>query len=94
MSHLGRLIETYQRKHGTSDRAFGRLVGVSHTMIGKWKRGHYKHIPGERLLRSLADQMSLPLTVVIDAALKDTVYQDAERGDGDDGADRAAPIAT
>lgn len=89
MSHLGELILRYQDQHGTSDRQLALRIGVSGTLIGRWKRGDYVELPGRDILAALADQMSLDLKTVVDAALADTYYRE---GDGNDEL-RAAPIA-
>lgn len=89
MSHLGELILSYQDQHGTSDRQLALRIGVSATLIGRWKRGAYEELPKQRILAALADQLGVDLKTVVDAALEDTYYRE---GDGND-EHRAASIA-
>lgn len=83
MSHIGELIQTYQDKHGVSDRALGLRVDVSATLIGKWKKGRFAEVPSVERVHKLADHIGLNRGVVLDAFLRDLKYLPEER-DGDD----------
>lgn len=83
----GELIQAYQDKHGASDRALARRVGVSATLVGKWKAGNFVELPKKDRIEALADQMSVSYDVLLRAFLHDIGYL-PEESDGDD--ERAA----
>lgn len=83
VSEIGQLIQAYQDKHGTSDRALALRVGVTATLIGKWKKGRFAELPKADRIEALAAQMALPKVTVIEAFLRDLDYLPQE-SDGDD----------
>ncbi len=86
VSEIGKLITAYQDKHGSSDRAIALRVGVSATMIGRWKRGAYVEVPKPATVRALIDLM-VPLASedeVIEAFLTDTGYRGEQVDDDHD----------
>lgn len=78
MSHIGDLIQAYQDKHGTSDRALALRIGVTATLVGKWKRGAFVELPKNDRIEALAAQMSLPKIDILEAFLLDIGYIDEE----------------
>lgn len=77
MSEIGKLIQAYQDKHGTSDRALALRVGVTATIIGRWKRGAFVELPKPEKIRAMAELMSPRPTEeqILDAFLADTGYK-------------------
>lgn len=90
MSHLGDLIDAYRLEHGASERFIAEKIGVSHALIGKWKKGQYVTVPGEPIMRALARQIRVPYEVVIQAALDDTYFKNDKPGMESDGDGNAA----
>lgn len=76
MSHLGKLIEDYQQEHGSSERFIAEKIGVSRTLIGRWKRGDYFQPPSREILTNLARFLRKDYAVVVQAALDDTYYRE------------------
>lgn len=91
MSEIGDLIQAYQDKHGTSDRALALRIGVTATLVGRWKKGRYAEVPGAERVQSLADQLGVDQQVVLDAFLRDLNYLPRE---SDGSARSAAPMKT
>lgn len=76
MSNIGKLIETYQDRHGTSDRGLARRVGVTATLVGRWKKGSFVEMPKPDTIRALAAQMApIAEEEILDAFLLDTGYK-------------------
>lgn len=104
MSNIGKLIEAYQDRHGTSNRGIARRVGVTATLVGRWKKGEFVEMPKPETIRALAAQMApIDEEEVLNAFLLDTGYKredvigDAPRQRSTSGmpeADPAEPSAT
>jgi transcriptional regulator with XRE-family HTH domain len=90
VSNIGALIQAYQDKHGTSDRALARRIGVTATLIGNWKRGSYVELPRRDRLHALADQIGVDYNTVLRAVLLDTNYLEDVMGN----AEHPAPTST
>lgn len=93
MSEIGKLIQAYQDKHGASDRALALRIGVTATLVGRWKKGSFVELPKPEKIRNLAALIGPRPTEeeILDAFLADTGYI------GEDvmgNAEHPAPIAT
>lgn len=89
MSNIGDLIQAYQDKHGTSDRALATRINVTATLIGRWKKGTFVELPRKDRIEALAGQINVAYPVVLRAFLADVGYL-TEESDGDDAQQRAA----
>lgn len=78
MSHIGDLIQAYQDKHGTSDRALATRIGVTATLVGKWKRGIFVELPKKDRIEALASQITMNYDVLLEAFLLDIGYLEEE----------------
>lgn len=83
VSHIGELIQAYQDKHGASDRALALRIGVTATLIGKWKHGNFVELPKKDKIEALADQIGIGYPRALEAFLLDVGYL-SEGRDGDD----------
>lgn len=94
MSRLLALIDDYKDRHGQpSDSSIGRVIGVAPQTISSWRNRGYKEPMDMEVLRKLADLLAVDFeTVVLRAVLLDVGW--IKESDGDDGSNRAAPIAT
>lgn len=93
VSEIGKLIQAYQDKHGTSDRALALRVGVTATLVGRWKKGLFVELPKPEKIRNLAALIGPRPTEeeILDAFLADTGYR---REDVMGHADSSAPNQT
>ncbi len=89
MSKIGDLIQAYQDQHGTSDRALASRIGVTATLVGKWKRGTFVELPRKDRIEALSEQINVSYSVLLLAFLDDIGYL-REESDGDDR--NAAPM--
>lgn len=83
MSNIGAFIQAYQDKHGSSDRALALRVGVTPTLIGKWKHGRFVELPKPELIEALAQQMGVKYDLVLDAFLADAGYREDVMGNAE-----------
>lgn len=81
VSNLGALIQDFQDRHGSSERFIADKVGVSRTIIGRWKRGDYFELPAREILANVADFLRLDYETVLQAALDDTYLREAAEYD-------------
>lgn len=77
MGELGRLIEEHQRLHGyggkpVSDAAIARALGVSRSLMSKWKAG--SGLPHPKNIDALVTLLGVSRSRVLDAALVDAGY--------------------
>lgn len=69
LTPLGELIQARQDATGWSMRRLEREVGISKTMLGKYKRGPLTNMPDTASLRRLAAVLAMPESIVVEAAL-------------------------
>lgn len=81
VGELGRLIQAHKdaQKYRVYDAAIARELGVSRSIVGKWKRG--ESMPGPENLRALATLLEEPYQTVLNAALRDAGYGVVVRSD-------------
>ena len=60
---IGEIIETYQREHNMSERAFAKACGLSHTQVNSLKKGKTsngkKFSPSVDTIRKVAEAMGM-----------------------------------
>jgi hypothetical protein len=73
-SHLGRLIDSYQRRHSASIGGLADRIGVSRQTLRQWRVGELRSLPTQTNLSATAAEIGCPYAQVLDAALRDAGY--------------------
>lgn len=73
-SHLGRLIDEYQRRHSASIGGLADRIGVSRQTLRQWRVGETRSLPTQANLAALATEIDYPYVRVLEAALHDAGY--------------------
>lgn len=89
MSRLLAIIDAYKDKHGQpSDASIARAIGIKPQTLSSWRQRGIKEPPAREALRELARLTNLDYrSVILQAVLIDTGYDEESDGDGN-----AAPI--
>lgn len=73
-SHLGRLIDDYQRRHSASIVGLADRIGISRQTLRQWHVGELRSLPTQANLAAAAAEIGCPYAQVLDAALRDAGY--------------------
>lgn len=73
-SHLGRLIDDYQRRHSASISGLAGRIGITRQTLRQWRVGELRSLPTQTNLSSAAAEIGCPYAQVLDAALRDVGY--------------------
>lgn len=77
--HLGRLIDEYLRRHSASISGLAERIGISRQSLRQWRVGEMRSVPTQQNLKSAAIQIGCSYDQILDAALRDAGYLDADR---------------
>lgn len=92
-SHLGRLIDEYLRRHSASIGGLADRIGISRQALRQWRVGEIRSLPTQQNLKSAAVQIGCSYEQILDAALHDAGYLDADRATAADSTPRTAGAA-
>lgn len=73
-SHLGLLIDEYQRRHSASIVGLADRIGISRQTLRQWRVGELRSLPTQANLAATAVEIGCPYAQVLDAALRDAGY--------------------
>lgn len=92
-SHLGRLIDEYLRRHSASIGGLADRIGISRQSLRQWRVGEIRSLPTQQNLKSAAIQIGCAYEQILDAALHDAGYLDADRATAAESTSRTAGAA-
>lgn len=90
-SHLGRLIDDYQRRHSAGLGGLADRIGVTRQTLRQWRLGELRSMPAQENLSAAAAEIGCTYPQILQAALRDAGYLSGEAGDTAFGSDVGNP---
>ena len=59
IEHIGERIKLLREKHGLSQAAFGKRIGVSSGNVGDWESEKKKSLPGAKAIYTIAKEFEV-----------------------------------